>query len=64
MTFTQTQRVALGWLALAAVAIGVVWLLGPVLTPFLAAAVLAYALHPAVERIGSIYRELGAKGIA
>ncbi|HET7865306.1 MAG TPA: AI-2E family transporter [Burkholderiaceae bacterium] len=52
MTFTQTQRVALGWLALAAVAIGVVWLLGPVLTPFLAAAVLAYALHPAVERIG------------
>jgi predicted PurR-regulated permease PerM len=58
MTLTRTQRIALGWLALAAAAIGLVWLLGPVLTPFLAAAVLAYALHPAVERIGRPHGKL------
>jgi predicted PurR-regulated permease PerM len=31
--------------------VGVLWLLGPVLSPFLVAGVLAYALHPAVERL-------------
>ena len=45
------QRISLGWAALAAALVAAVWLLGPVLTPFLAAAVLAYALHPAVERV-------------
>ena len=29
------------------------WLLAPVLTPFLIGAILAYALHPAVERLAA-----------
>jgi len=38
---------------LAAVAAGLVWLLAPVLTPFAIGAVLAYALHPAVEQLAA-----------
>jgi predicted PurR-regulated permease PerM len=41
----------LAWTALAAAAVVLLWLLGPVLTPFLVGAVLAYVLHPAVERL-------------
>ncbi|HEX7384008.1 MAG TPA: AI-2E family transporter [Burkholderiaceae bacterium] len=48
---TSAQRHTLSWLALAAVALALVWLLGPVLTPFLIGAVLAYALHPLVQRM-------------
>jgi predicted PurR-regulated permease PerM len=51
MSLTPAQRQSLSWLALAVVALGLVWLLAPVLTPFLVGAVLAYALHPAVERL-------------
>lgn len=51
MKLPLTQRLMLAWLALAAVSIVLVWLLAPVLTPFLAAAVLAYVLQPAVERL-------------
>jgi predicted PurR-regulated permease PerM len=51
MTLTPTQRRALVWIALAAVAVLVLWLLGPVLTPFVIGAVLAYVLHPAVEAL-------------
>jgi predicted PurR-regulated permease PerM len=51
MSLTPAQRQSLSWLALAVVALGGVWLLAPVLTPFLIGAVLAYALHPAVERL-------------
>ncbi len=43
------QRRQLAWLLLALVGIGLLWLLSPVLTPFIVAAVLAYVLHPAVE---------------
>jgi predicted PurR-regulated permease PerM len=49
MSLTPAQRQSLSWLALSVVALGLVWLLAPVLTPFLIGAVLAYALHPAVE---------------
>ena len=43
------QRTTLVWCALALGAAQLLWLLAPVLTPFVVAAVLAYALHPAVE---------------
>lgn len=41
----------LTWLGLAGVACLLLWLLAPVLTPFVVAAVLAYVLHPIVERL-------------
>jgi predicted PurR-regulated permease PerM len=49
MSLTPAQRQSLSWLALSVVGLALLWLLAPVLTPFLVAAVLAYALHPAVE---------------
>lgn len=51
MTLTSAQRLALAWLAVAGTLAALVWLLAPVLTPFLAATVLAYVLHPAVGRL-------------
>ena len=51
MKFNTTQRQTLTWLALGAAGLAAVWLLAPVLTPFLVGAVLAYVLHPAVERL-------------
>jgi predicted PurR-regulated permease PerM len=39
------------WLAVAAGMLWVFWLLGPILAPFLAGAVLAYILTPAVDRL-------------
>ena len=49
MTFSPAQRQSIAWLALGLLGLAVVVLLAPVLTPFLVGAVLAYALHPAVE---------------
>jgi predicted PurR-regulated permease PerM len=49
MTLTATQRRTLAWTALALLALLLLWLLAPVLTPFLVGAVLAYVLAPAVE---------------
>jgi predicted PurR-regulated permease PerM len=49
MTLTPAQRQTLSWLAIALLAMVFLWLLGPVLTPFVIAMVFAYALHPAVE---------------
>jgi len=49
MNLSTTQRHALAWLLIALVLAAVLWALGPVMTPFLIAAVLAYALQPAVE---------------
>jgi predicted PurR-regulated permease PerM len=43
------QRRNLAWLAVGVLGLWLLWLLAPVLTPFIVAAVLAYALHPAVE---------------
>jgi predicted PurR-regulated permease PerM len=51
MTLTPAQRHTVTWIALSLIAGLIVWLLGPVLTPFLVAAVLAYVLHPLVERL-------------
>ena len=53
MTLTTAQRQTATWAALGAVAILLVWLLGPVLTPFLVAAVFGYVLHPLVERLAA-----------
>jgi predicted PurR-regulated permease PerM len=53
MTLNSAQRQTLTWLLLAASALLALWLLAPVLTPFLVGAVLAYALHPAVERLAA-----------
>ena len=51
MSLTPHQRQTLSWIALALLAMLFVWLLAPVLTPFIVAGVLAYALHPAVEAL-------------
>lgn len=53
MRLTPAQRRTLTWLALAAVLASALWLLAPVLTPFVVAAVLAYVLHPTVERLAA-----------
>ncbi len=49
MQFTPTQQHALAWTGLAGVTALVLWLLGPVLMPFVVAAVLAYVLSPLVR---------------
>jgi predicted PurR-regulated permease PerM len=51
MALTLTQRRSISWLAIGLVAALFVWLLAPVLTPFVVGAVMAYALHPMVERL-------------
>ena len=51
MSSSIAQRQTLAWLAVAALVLTLVWLLAPVLSPFLIGAVAAYALHPTVERL-------------
>lgn len=51
MTLSPTQLRALTWLAVAFVAWLLLTLLAPALMPFLVAGVMAYALHPLVERL-------------
>ena len=53
MSLNPAQRRALVWAALALTGGLLLWLLAPVLTPFVVAAVLAYALHPAVEALAA-----------
>ncbi len=53
MTMTTAQRQAGTWLAISLIASLLIWLLAPVLTPFLIAGVLGYVLHPLVERLAS-----------
>ncbi len=53
MNLTPPQRRSLTWAGLALAASVLLWLLAPVLTPFIVGAVLAYALHPAVERLAA-----------
>jgi predicted PurR-regulated permease PerM len=55
MQFTKTQKTAAAWMAIAASIVLVVWLLGPVLTPFVVAAVLAYALTPLVNKLDNAW---------
>ncbi len=53
MQFSSTQKRTLTW-AVIALGIGLLlWLLAPVLTPFVVAAVLAYALTPLVDRLAT-----------
>ena len=49
MNLSTHQRTVLSWVALAALFFAAIWLLSPVLAPFIVAGLLAYALHPAVE---------------
>jgi len=54
MQFTPTQKRAAAWLGIAALAVLVLRALGPVLAPFVVAAVLAYALTPLVDRLDAM----------
>ncbi|MEO7392556.1 MAG: AI-2E family transporter [Ramlibacter sp.] len=56
MQFTPAQKRAAAWLAIALLAVLALWLLGPVLTPFVVAGVLAYALTPLVDRLDALGR--------
>jgi predicted PurR-regulated permease PerM len=51
MQFTNTQKRASAWCLIAALVVLALWLLAPVLTPFVVAAVLAYALTPLVNKL-------------
>ncbi|HEU4459357.1 MAG TPA: AI-2E family transporter [Methylibium sp.] len=51
MTFTPAQTRTLGWLAIGAALAFLLWLLGPVLAPFVVALVLGYALQPLVTAL-------------
>jgi predicted PurR-regulated permease PerM len=53
MTFTPAQRQTATWTAISLLALLLLWLLAPVLTPFVIAAVLGYVLHPMVERLAA-----------
>jgi predicted PurR-regulated permease PerM len=54
MQFTPTQKSAAAWAGIAALSALLLWLLAAVLTPFVVAAVLAYALTPLVDRIDAM----------
>lgn len=56
MQFTSTQKRAATWCLIATLAMLVLWLLAPVLTPFVVASVLAYALTPLVNRLDNMGR--------
>ncbi|MCR5881388.1 AI-2E family transporter [Rhizobacter sp. J219] len=51
MQLTPAQRQTLSWLLIAFIGALLVWLLAPVLTPFLFAGILAYILEPAVGKL-------------
>ncbi len=54
MQFTSAQKRAAAWLLIALLAVFALRSLGPVLTPFVVAAVLAYALTPLVDRLDEL----------
>jgi len=56
MQLTPTQKRAFSWLILFVGLVAVLWLLAPVLTPFVVAAILAYALTPVVDWIDNLGR--------
>ncbi|MBK9443479.1 MAG: AI-2E family transporter [Comamonadaceae bacterium] len=56
MQFTSTQKRASAWAAVLLGMVVVLWLLTPVLTPFVVAAILAYALTPVVDRLDHLGR--------
>lgn len=56
MLLSTSQKSALAWAAVALLLVLALWLLGPVLTPFVVAAVLAYVLTPLVDRLDALGR--------
>ena len=56
MQFTPSQKRAAAWLGIAVLTVIALRSLGPVLTPFVVAAVLAYALTPLVDRLDELGR--------
>lgn len=56
MQFTSTQKRTAAWCLIAALVVLALWLLGPVLTPFVVASVLAYVLTPVVNRLDALGR--------
>ncbi|PKO62411.1 MAG: AI-2E family transporter [Betaproteobacteria bacterium HGW-Betaproteobacteria-18] len=56
MQFTSTQKRASAWFALLLGVVAILWLLAPVLTPFVVAAILAYALTPVVDWLDNLGR--------
>lgn len=51
MPLTAAQKQSLAWFGIGAALALALWLLGPVLTPFVVAAVLGYALNPLVDAL-------------
>jgi predicted PurR-regulated permease PerM len=64
MQFTSTQKHVAAWMLIAVLIALALWLLGPVLTPFVVGAVLAYALTPLVDRLDEAGRGLMPRVIA
>ena len=56
MQFTSTQKRATTWGLIAVFSGFALWLLAPVLTPFVVAAILAYALTPLVDWLDRLGR--------
>ena len=56
MPLTTFQKSALAWGVVALALVLALWLLAPVLTPFVVAAVLAYVLTPLVDRLDALAR--------
>jgi predicted PurR-regulated permease PerM len=56
MQLTSAQKSFAAWCFIAALLSGVLWLLSPVLAPFVVAAVLAYALTPVVDWLDHVGR--------
>jgi predicted PurR-regulated permease PerM len=56
MQFTSVQKRAAAWLAIAVLMVLALWQLGAVLTPFVVAAVMAYALTPLVNKLDRLGR--------
>ncbi|MEN3366751.1 MAG: hypothetical protein V7606_4025 [Burkholderiales bacterium] len=52
-SLTSEQKQTLLWLGLGIALVALLVLLGPILAPFIAAAILAYALNPAVDALSS-----------
>lgn len=56
MQFTPAQKLASSWIVITAAGTTLLWLLGPVLTPFVIASVLAYALTPMVNSLDGLFK--------
>lgn len=64
MEFTFSQKRVAAWIGIALLAVLALWLLGPVLTPFVVGGVLAYALTPLVDRLDELGHGLMPRVVA